>query len=185
MDRHKTASQLIRDKRHLRIDGSEFRKVTNSFGIVCFSGMLDNPLMWSHYADNHRGICLMYMPDRDLSGLLSAHHEVRYSREYPRIRMVDLPKIGSVGVESLLLTKSNDWRYEYEYRLIRPFGARSSLSYSPNALVAIILGARISKEDEQEVVAWARVHSAKPLVHRAELQLGKFGVRINTSKSIY
>ena len=185
MDRHKAASQMIRDKRHRRIDGAEFGKITNSFGIACFSGILDNQLMWSHYADNHRGICLMYMPERDLSGLLSAHHEVRYSNEYPKIRIVDLPKIGPSVVESLLLTKSKDWGYEFEYRLIKPYGARSSFSYSPDALVAIILGARISKEDEQEVVAWAHAHPAKPMVHRAELHVGKFGVRIDTSKSLY
>jgi hypothetical protein len=127
----------------------------------------------------------MYMPQKDSSGLLSVHHEVRYSNEYPQIRMVDLPKIGHSGVESLLLTKSNDWRYEVEYRLIKPYGARSSFSYHPDALAAIILGARISKEDEQEVIAWARAHPARPMVHRAELQLGKFGVRIDTSKSLY
>lgn len=183
MDRHKIASQLVVEKRHVGIDGSEFRKVTNSFGIVCFSGLLDNQLMWSHYADNHRGICLMYMPDRDVTGLLGAHHEVRYSKEYPKVRMVDFQKIGPSIVESLLLTKSKDWQYEFEFRLVKPYGARTLFRYHPDALVAIILGARISKENEREVISWARAHPSKPLIHRAELQLGRFGVRIDTQKS--
>jgi hypothetical protein len=183
MDRHRAASKLILDKRHIGLDGGEFRKVTNSFGIACFSGLIDNQLMWSHYADNHRGICLMYMPSRDPSGLLSAFHEVHYSNEYPKIRLVDLPKIGPSVVESLLLTKSKEWQYEFEYRIIKPYGARKSFNYHPNALAAVILGARISQDDEKEVVSWARAHPSKPLVHRAELQFGKFGVEIDFKKS--
>lgn len=184
MERHKVAKRLIDERRHVRIDGTQFSKVTNSFGIVCFGGLLDNPLMWSHYADNHRGICLLYMPERDKSGLLHAHHQVKYSNEYPKIRLVDLPRIGHSSIESLLLTKSVDWKYEFEYRLIRPNGAKSTFGYDASALVGIILGARISKSDEEEVIQWARDHPTKPLIHRAELQLGKFGIHINTSKSI-
>ena len=184
MDRHKAASKLISEQRHRKLDGVKFGKITSSFGIVCFSGLLDSQLMWSHYADNHRGICLMYMPERDSSGLLGAHHEVHYSNEYPKIRVVDLPKLGPSVVESLLLTKSKAWEYEFEHRLIMPYGARSAFMHSPEALVAIVLGARISKEDEQEVIGWARAHPARPLVHRAELQLGKFGVRIDIGKSL-
>ena len=31
-----------------------------TLGVCSFSGNLENTLMWSHYADEHRGICLTY-----------------------------------------------------------------------------------------------------------------------------
>src|SRR5207253_3097370 len=33
-------------------------------GICCFSEEYNNPLLWSHYGDQHRGICIGYTLDR-------------------------------------------------------------------------------------------------------------------------
>ena len=29
-------------------------------GVCCFSAVINNPLLWSHYADQHRGVCIGY-----------------------------------------------------------------------------------------------------------------------------
>ena len=29
-------------------------------GILCFSRTWDNPVLWSHYSEKHRGICLTF-----------------------------------------------------------------------------------------------------------------------------
>ncbi|MDQ1185456.1 DUF2971 domain-containing protein [Agrobacterium larrymoorei] len=34
------------------------KELSASFGIVCLSETWKEPLMWGHYADSHRGICL-------------------------------------------------------------------------------------------------------------------------------
>ncbi|MDW9570209.1 DUF2971 domain-containing protein [Sinorhizobium meliloti] len=31
-----------------------------TYGIVCLSDNWQHPMMWSHYADRHRGICLAF-----------------------------------------------------------------------------------------------------------------------------
>ncbi len=31
-----------------------------SIGVICFSSNYDNILMWSHYANNHKGICIEF-----------------------------------------------------------------------------------------------------------------------------
>src|SRR5687768_11905572 len=37
----------------------QLRKDTNAtLGALCFSQGCDNPVLWSHYADKHQGICL-------------------------------------------------------------------------------------------------------------------------------
>ncbi len=42
-------------------------------GIFCLAGLADSPLMWSHYGDQHRGICIGYsVPAR------TTIHEVKY-----------------------------------------------------------------------------------------------------------
>lgn len=40
------------------------RNIARQHGVVCFSKNWSNPVIWSHYADKHRGICLGFdVPD--------------------------------------------------------------------------------------------------------------------------
>src|SRR5438552_5198124 len=34
------------------------RRVNQRFGVLCFSKNWKNPLLWSHYAEKHKGLCL-------------------------------------------------------------------------------------------------------------------------------
>lgn len=33
-------------------------KALREYGVLCFSRKWSNPVLWSHYADKHKGICL-------------------------------------------------------------------------------------------------------------------------------
>lgn len=83
-------------------------------GILCFSRHWKNLLLWSHYADRHRGIALEFEIDDDVIV------PIRYRRT--RIRL-DAPKIASTGdfsedlAEKLFATKSHNWAYEEEIRV--------------------------------------------------------------------
>ena len=181
--RLRVTQQWIAEEKHKQIDGKDFSKLTNSFGMACFSGIMNNQLMWSHYADNHRGICLIYNPAADSSGLISAPHELKYSREYPKVRLVDLASMGDVAVQNLLLTKSIDWEYEREFRILLPYAAGKTFPYDPAALVGIVLGARFPQDRVDEICSWVKNHPSRPIIHQAELNYGKYGVSINTKKS--
>jgi len=41
---------------------NKLRKMINSQSVCSFSILPDNPLMWTHYADGHRGFCLGFNP---------------------------------------------------------------------------------------------------------------------------
>ncbi len=83
--------------------------------IYCLTPKADNILMWSHYADNHRGICLEFsVPDNPL---FSKAAEVVYREAYPHWVPCDINDRPGLVME-LILTKSRDWHYEQEYRLI-------------------------------------------------------------------
>jgi hypothetical protein len=72
---------------------------------------IKNVLMWSHYADQHQGVCLVYAyqdPEKkDPTKPKAFLHTVRYSEQ---------AKIENSN--DLFLQKSKQWRYENEYRLV-------------------------------------------------------------------
>lgn len=113
-------------------------------GVLCLSTKFNSPLMWSHYADQHHGICIEY----DVSGIApNSLHRVRYgeSREVlaSQIRdwiIADNPDTRGAIERACLLTKSKEWGYECEWRLIGPQG----LHASPARLKSVIFGMRCS-----------------------------------------
>ena len=85
------------------------REATAKFGLLCFSTSWKNPVLWSHYADKHRGLCLGFdVPSSEL-------HEVDYVDERTTFTDVDQDE-GQPG--SLFRTKFRDWAYEDECRRI-------------------------------------------------------------------
>ncbi|MGK5092554.1 DUF2971 domain-containing protein [Deltaproteobacteria bacterium TL4] len=117
-------------------------------GVVCFSRSWHNPLLWSHYADKHRGVCLGFeVPDG---------HIVQVSYEVKRLVNV-VPKLLSCGpaaetlMTRLLATKFQDWRYEDEVRVYTDLSDRDAVTshYFKDfdhdlALREVILGCRFS-----------------------------------------
>jgi hypothetical protein len=87
--------------------------VLDRVGLLCLSGNLTSELLWGHYADGHRGVCVEFDPH---AGLFLAAQRVNYTNEPPVInRLVD-------GVDQILeksmFTKGADWTYEDEWRVI-------------------------------------------------------------------
>ncbi|BCK61708.1 hypothetical protein BWQ95_21350 [Aeromonas hydrophila] len=123
-----------------------------SRGVFCFSKDGKNMLMWSHYGDEHKGICIGYSNDR---------------KPTPNIRPVIYGKYGVIKTSSLykafvkndkdeqttieneiLLKKSSAWRYEKEYRLISSTG----LQDSPLKLEEITFGLRCPDEVRHTII---------------------------------
>jgi len=99
--------------------------------------------MWSHYAENHQGICLEFRTDNNSLFILA--QEVIYRSEYPRWVPQNLFEIA----REMILTKAEDWSYEREFRLIaRPEVDETNLlklygeylRIPPQALASVIVG---------------------------------------------
>ena len=109
-------------------------------GIVSFAERATCPLMWSHYGDQHRGICIGYSTPATLEDL----YKVRYGGS----RLVGAGNVaamlkGNVVArrqvdEAVLLRKAASWRYEREWRLIGPRGCQNS----PLEMEEIVFGMR-------------------------------------------
>jgi hypothetical protein len=75
-------------------------------GLLCFSKSWHSPVLWSHYADRHHGLCLGF--DIPVGGI----RQVSYvNSRIPWPAVVD-----QFFVEQLLYTKFVHWSYEDEYR---------------------------------------------------------------------
>jgi len=48
---------------------------SNDFGILCFSTKWSNPLLWSHYADRHKGLCLAFEAQDELLEHIDYTHQ--------------------------------------------------------------------------------------------------------------
>jgi len=78
----------------------------------------EDQLMWSHYADSHKGICIRYRINQEVDGKeeqkleYSNWHEIEYEEQ------VKFDFLDNQKMLSLLKTKKKCWEYENEVRLI-------------------------------------------------------------------
>ncbi|USD61440.1 DUF2971 domain-containing protein [Vibrio sp. SCSIO 43140] len=112
-------------------------KLSYNKGIVALSECHDNLLMWSHYADEHRGGVVEFTFDLDSKshartlvqrGLFRelADNNYQYGLvRYRKSRSIDLSLINGCGyklweqiVDQLGFIKSKDWMYEEEHRFL-------------------------------------------------------------------
>lgn len=112
--------------------GKEIIETQRSKGaICCFSEMWNQPLMWSHYAESHRGYCLKFKIRHELTDAYPdlVPLSVVYTEERPEVSMLDLMiSADSLGSDefrevsdrvfnALWYQKSSHWEYEREWRV--------------------------------------------------------------------
>jgi len=93
--------------------------------VLCLSQEYDNLLLWSHYSAEHRGGVIQLKLDSDIT-CFSQAQPIRYSRELPPSGspadvargMLGLPRDGSKSAMRQVLSKSEDWAYEKEWRVL-------------------------------------------------------------------
>lgn len=94
--------------------------------IICFCEENDNMLMWSHYADFHKGFCVGYNLD-SIGQLLNKDVKIKRFQNvsYTNSINIDWEALQDSSNEAywcelskLLTTKSVDWSYEKEWRII-------------------------------------------------------------------
>jgi len=117
-------------------------------GVLSLAKKSDHILMWSHYADSHQGICLKFKVC-DETGFFTEAHDVIYQSDRPVFNLItgDHEKIA----KDALLTKANFWSYENEVRMISTKRIPGVHKYPSYLLDGIILGAKISGENQKLV----------------------------------
>ena len=99
-----------------------FDDMKGQVGISCLSELDNSLLMWAHYANNHRGFCVEYDLLKISKRLNFTPIPVIYSDKKISVQSL-FPKSLEEYVTKLVIeaisTKSTDWNYEKEWRIIR------------------------------------------------------------------
>jgi hypothetical protein len=108
-------------------------------GLLCFSADWRNPVVWAHYADKHKGLCIGFEIPKGRNII----KVVKYVSK--RLPFPVPPKIADA--EAMLFTKFSSWRYERELRIWAALNdEQDGLYYSDFdntlRLVEVIAGAR-------------------------------------------
>jgi hypothetical protein len=164
----------MRDKR-TRL-GLRLLKETMSakFGFLCFCRSWQNLLLWSHYADKHRGVALeIDVPDDEAMSVTYTESRVQW----------DTRKITSSGgfsqehVDVIATTKSRHWEYEEEVRVVASIEndtPENGLYFCPVSIKGIVLGACSTLTRAQIRETLPKGYSVK--VTQARLAFGRFDV---------
>lgn len=120
-------------------------KVINNFGVFSMSQIKDNILMWSHYADQHKGFCIGLARKNDnLLGDITTTQPVEYDCNYPEADLLDENGNYDHSIfNKMLFTKAKDWEYEKEWRLVYDEGNKEEPL--PSDILSIIFGLRMSE----------------------------------------
>jgi hypothetical protein len=129
------------------------------YRIFSLAGNCRSILLWSHYAEAHTGICLGFSTHKTDFGEAM---EVEYSQDLATLDLFD--RAYETNLRAMVLTKSEEWRYEHEFRLVSeeptPDGMITVLNhlyvFDSACLHEVIMGCNISPADEafvREMVA--------------------------------
>lgn len=148
-------------------------QVRNSIGVYCVTERPDSLLMWSHYAASHSGVCLEF--DSAVIPFAIAQ-EVKY--QTARSPVCRASETDETSMEKALLTKSDDWSYEREWRVVEYQSGTGVYEMPENALTGVILGARISSEHEEQIIRWLSQRSPSIPLYRSVPSTTEFRVNI-------
>jgi hypothetical protein len=161
-----------------------------SFWVYCVSATREPILMWSHYAEGHKGIVLHF----DARAVpFDRPFQVHYSDRYPEY---PYPAAEATATEeitrAMLYAKSAGWYYEEEYRAIRVLAPGSALQLAwrgmgvdwdgqtailpDTALVGITLGAAMPKNISDELKSELRDRRPTLELWRATVNARRYGL---------
>ncbi|MCD4741850.1 MAG: DUF2971 domain-containing protein [Desulfobacteraceae bacterium] len=147
-------------------------------GCTCFSERKDYILMWSHYADDHKGFCLEF--NTSFKPFQKAI-KVEYSDTFPSVNSTKLiaenPEFDKETL-SPILTKYKCWCYEKEWRIFhrepnKPYG------YDVDALNAVYFGSAADDTDIEIVCLLLQGQSKNTKFYKAREDTSKYSLHFD------
>lgn len=124
------------------IDAKKLREERKKLRICALSQNRSNNLMWSHYADGHRGCCIAF----EVSPTpLWQRIEITYPSAMPNFPVL---KNELETLKSMYSFKSDSWQYEQEIRYVKVVTGNKS-PYLPIRVKAVFIGMNASGKQER------------------------------------
>lgn len=160
--------------------------------VLCLTERGDNLVMWSHYANSHRGVAFKFRRLEHVNHRFLAAQPVQYSDESVSFlglqeyidELFGLAKHDLLPrVWDLAFRKHADWRYEQEWRVHVALlaGEDTGLKYSddeesPELFEAIYLGCRMDQRSAAELVQLIREKLPLTKIFQAQKRTAGIGL---------
>lgn len=139
---------------------------TNSLlGALSLSEIRNHELMWSHYADEHRGYVIGFdVAHQFFNQKKTDVDELRHLRKIDYREKPPVINLMNTNGEELFFVKSLKWKYESEWRILLPLADSSKIidrqpypahlfNFPIDAVTEVILGGRMSAQDKEIIKA--------------------------------
>lgn len=96
-------------------------------GILSLSETRSSPVMWAHYAADHSGFLIVF--DERSPWFWAKKGDLDEFRHIRKVTYLEMSRPGypaDVGAQELFYSKLSEWKYEREWRIIRPLAESSS-----------------------------------------------------------
>lgn len=140
-------------------------------GVFCASERFDDLLMWSHYADKHRGVCVSLRTDRMAGRRIL---QVNYREDIEIIDAWDYVRHTTEAFVKASIRKSPHWSYEREWRTVGPKGVQ----FFPDVVDCVIVGAAARDSTRKEVRDFVESTGKKIKVVEARRDLNQYRLQI-------
>ncbi len=162
----------------------------NKFGIFSLTSKYDNLLMWAHYADGHKGYGVGFDVEviknkmESLAGdenTILEFKKIEYSPKIPKINFYEsmLSDHTDNDIFTLLTTKSNEWKYEDEYRLMLWEHVKQALNFPREIIKSVYLGCNISDTNQERILSILDIQKMTANVYRSKICKDKFKLDFN------
>lgn len=150
-----------------RVNAGQDDSLLDEYRLLCLfqasdDSISDDLLLWSHYADGHRGICLQFDKTILLSNFVCK--PITYETHLPSFKEY-APAVGESLAELVLFRKANPWMYEHEWRILVPTEKTDNdiIVLPRGAITGIILGCQVDPFLEAQIVQWSIERQSGPL----------------------
>lgn len=162
--------------------------------IISFCRRVDSQLLWSHYANSHKGLCLHFSSGGFPSETLR-RGTVAYATQRPTVlaslvAKLALPEKNSLPTgrriewrtelyRSMFFTKPIDWNYEEEYRLVYSNATTEAVEFGKDALLEVIFGVNTPKGLKNKVKSLTKKYGYQVAFREAEISKTTFSVDVS------
>lgn len=153
----------------IEIAQKKFTDLVNTYKILCLSEINDDLLMWAHYSDSHKGVVLRLNCKSEPDTVFLNAKPIQYSNKMPIYANLStwIKHItGQVRLDNnkyfndVIYTKSIDWQYEKEWRVVNSFRdptkPHEDFEILTSEIDGIIFGCKTKRFERDEVLDIAK-----------------------------
>ena len=162
--------------------------------VFCMAEEINNVVMWSHYAQEHRGVGFKFRVLDEIDHIFLAAQPIKYVDSY--VNLADSEGFADhlFGVKEmdllslcwdLVYVKHKDWSYEREWRCYKPLldePAGDGLEFwncTPELFEAVYLGCCMSEDNATQIVGLVKQHLPQTEVFRARKSTRSFDLEFD------